>query len=230
MKGRLLPVPLILLAFWAMTVPLAAQEPSSVIRVYSLKHVPVMEVLPFIRPILSPGADLRVQPAQNLLQVKDTPERQRLVEQLVASLDVAPSAYRIAIKFMEASSAPPAGDVREEIAGIGAQLKGLMPYASYAILEQLVIEGTAGDQISYRLGKDYQIDFKLTRVLQHPHMIQLAGLRLYRVKALAGGQERLIPVLRTSINLSVGQTHVLGASSSQGGSKALVMVFQAEKQ
>ena len=209
---------------------LAAQETTAVIRVYSLKHIPVAEVIPYIQPLLSPVGDLRFQPAQNLLQVKDGPERQQLIEKMVASLDVAPASYRIAIKFMEASQAPPAGEVGAEVTGIGAQLKGVMPYASYSILEQLVIEGTPGDQISYRLGKDYQVEFTLRRVLQHPQMVQLAGLRLSKVRSLGGGQERLIPVLRTTLNLTVGQTHVLGASAMQGGAKALVMVFQAEKQ
>jgi hypothetical protein len=217
-------LPLLLSAF------LAAQEPATVIRVYSLKHISAPEMVRYIQPLLSPAGDLRIQPAQNLLQVRDIPERQKLVEQMIASLDVAPAGYRIAIKFMEGSQAPPAGGVREEVAGIGAQLKGLMPYASYAILEQLVIEGVPGDQISYRLGKDYHVEFKLTRVLQHPQMIQLAGLRLFRVKGAGEGKERLIPVLRTTINLTVGRTHVLGASAMQEGSKALVMVFQAEVQ
>lgn len=226
MKGRAALTALLALLAAA---TLAAQETTAVVRVYSLKHVPVTEILLYIQPLLSPGGDLRVS-AQNQFQVKDIPARQRLVEQMVASLDVAPSSYRIAVKFMEASQAPPSGTVREEVAGIGAQLKGLMPYASYAILEQLVIEGTPGDLISYRLGKDYQMEFNLRRVLQHPQMVQLSGLRLYRVKGLGEGQERLVPVLRTTLNLTVGQTHVLGVSSSQGGAKALVMVFQAEKQ
>lgn len=228
MRGR---AALVGLLAYLLAASLAAQDATAVIRVYSLKHVSVAEIYPYIQPLLSRGGDLRFQPSQNLLQVKDIPERQRLVEQMVASLDVPPSSYRIAVKFLEASQAPPAGDVREEVTGIGAQLKGLMPYASYVILEQLVIEGTPGDQISYRLGKDYQVEFNLRRVLQHPQMIQLSGLRLFRVaKALGGGEERLIPVLRTTLNLTVGQTHVLGASAMQGGAKALVMVFQAEKQ
>ena len=225
MKGR---AALLLLAFLA-AASLAAQESTAVIRVYSLKHIPVTEILFYIQPLLSPGGDLRVS-SQNQFQVKDIAARQRLVEQMVASLDIPPSSYRIAVKFMEASQAPPAGNVGEEVAGIGAQLKGLMPYASYAILEQLVIEGTPGDQISYRLGKDYQVEFNLRRVLQHPQMIQLSGLRLFRVKTIGEGQERHIPILRTTLNLTVGQIHVLGVSSMQGGAKALVMVFQAEKQ
>jgi len=57
-------------------------------------------------------------------------------------------------------------------------------------------------------------------------MIQLSGLRLFRVKTIGEGQERHIPILRTTLNLTVGQIHVLGVSSMQGGAKALVMVFQ----
>lgn len=226
MKGRAATAFLLVLLAAA---ALAAQETTAVIRVYSLKHLSVTDILFYVQPLLSPGGDLRVS-ARNQFQVKDVPDRQRLVEQMVASLDVAPSSYRIAVKFIEASQAPPAGTVREEVAGIGAQLKGLIPYASYEIIEQLVIEGTPGDRISYRLGKDYQVEFNLRRVLQHPQMVQLSGMGLFRVKVIGEGQERLIPVLRTTLNLTVGQTHVLGVSSSQGGAKALVMVFQAERQ
>jgi hypothetical protein len=61
-------------------------------------------------------------------------------------------------------------------------------------------------------------------------MVQLSGLRLFRVRPAGNGQEQLVPVMRTTINLTVAQTHVLGVSTAQGGAKALVMVFQAERQ
>jgi hypothetical protein len=226
MRPRALPLLLVLLALAA---PSAAQEGSAVIRVYTLKHISVVDLYPYLQPLLSPGGDLRVS-SQTQFQVKDIPERQRLVEKMVASLDQPPATYRIAIKVLEASQAPPAANLQAEIAGIGAQLKGLMPYASYAVLEQLVVEGMPGNEISYRLGKDYHLEFHLRRDLRHPQMIQLSSLRLFRVKPAGNGQEQLVPVMRTTINLTVAQTHVLGVSTAQGGAKALVMVFQAERQ
>ena len=60
-------------------------------------------------------------------------------------------------------------------------------------------------------------------------MIQLSGLRLSRIKTQEDAQERLFPLLRTSINLTLAQTHILGASSSESGGKALVLIFQAQK-
>jgi hypothetical protein len=208
----------------------AAAEEEAVLRVYTLKHVPVAEIFQYIQPLLSSTGDLRVMSGRNMLQIKDTSERQKLVEQVIATLDRPPDSYRIAVKVLEASQGePPAGQIRNEILGIGQQLRRVMPYSNYASIEKLVIEGTPGDQISYRLGKDYQIDFLIRRVLQHPQMIQLSGLRLSRVRTGADGQERFHLLLRTSINLTLAQIHVLGASSSDKGGKALVLVFQAER-
>jgi len=224
---RRFPLVFVLLLIWAAG---AAAEEEAVVRVYTLKHVPVAELFPYIQPLLSPIGDIRFQPAHNLLQVKDTPERQKLVEQIIATLDVPPDSYRIAVKVLEAfQGEPPEGQIRTEILGIGAQLRRVMPYTNYTSIEKLVIEGTPGDQISYRLGKDYQIDFLIQRMLRHPQMIQLSGLRLSRVRTGADGLERFHILLRTSINLTLSQTHVLGASSSDKGGKALVLVFQAER-
>jgi len=222
-----IPVAFVLLLFCAV---LATAEEEVVVRVYTLQHVPVDEIIAYVQPLLSSSGDLRVVPARNLLQVKDVPERQKLVERVIASLDRPPDSYRIAVKILEASHAEtPGGQIRNEILGIGQQLQEMMPYANYAVIEQLVIEGMPGDQISYRLGKLYQIDFILRRYLQYPQMIQLSGLRLSRIKTQGDAQERLFPLLRTSINLTLAQTHILGASSSESGGKALVLIFQAQK-
>jgi len=224
---RRIPVACVLLLFCA---ALAVAEEEVVVRVYTLQHIPVDEIIAYVQPLLSSAGDLRVQPARNLLQVKDVPERQKLVERVIASLDRPPDSYRIAVKILEASHAEtPGGQIRNEILGIGQQLQEMMPYSNYAVIEQLVIEGMPGDQISYRLGKLYQIDFILRRYLQYPQMIQLSGLRLSRIKTQEDAQERLFPLLRTSINLTLAQTHILGASSSESGGKALVLIFQAQK-
>ena len=224
---RRIPVACVLLLFCA---ALAVAEEEVVVRVYTLQHIPVDEIIAYVQPLLSSAGDLRVQPARNLLQVKDVPERQKLVERVIASLDRPPDSYRIAVKILEASHAEtPGGQIRNEILVIVQQLQEMMPYSNYAVIELLVIEGMPGDQISYRLGKLYQIDFILRRYLQYPQMIQLSGLRLSRIKTQEDAQERLFPLLRTSINLTLAQTHILGASSSESGGKALVLIFQAQK-
>lgn len=209
---------------------LPAQEDPVMIRVFTLQHVPAVEIVTLVRPLLSPQGSLTLQARTNSIAVKDSRETLSSIAQFLQAIDRPPRSFRVAIKMIQAGSAPrEKGTVSEEIQGVGVMLSRTFPYTSYDVLAENVIEGLSGDMVSYRLNENFHVEFLLHNLIRLPNIVQLKGFRLFRV-VKQGKDEILQPVLRTSINLKVNQDHVVGVSNSIHNSQALIFVLRATQQ
>jgi len=75
-------------------------------RVYELKYADASELTESLREVLSPYAKIKIlnpnsiQPVRYML-VSDSPEKHRLVEEIISNVDVAPKQMAISVKFIE---------------------------------------------------------------------------------------------------------------------------------
>lgn len=192
---------------------------------YELKYVSATEVLPFIEKMISTNGDIRFQPVKNSIQVSDYPERLKMIQDFIKNTDTPPQKYKISIKLFEASISQTESTITKEMEGLKLQLKKIIPYRSYKLLDEISIEAKPGAHINQTIAKNYQIDFVLKRFIGNVNAIKLLDLEFSKVEKIDKNVRVLSPMLKTSLNLLMGRTQVLGASSSQKEGRALIFVF-----
>ncbi|MEJ5165465.1 MAG: secretin N-terminal domain-containing protein [Thermoanaerobaculia bacterium] len=196
---------------------------------YELKYVSATEVLPFIEKMISPDGDIRFQPVKNSIQVSDYPERLKIIQDFINKTDTPPQKYKITIKLFEASQKQGGGTITKEIEGIKVQLRKLTPYSSYKLLDEISIEAEPGAKIDQAIARDYQITFFLKRFIGNPNAVKLLDLEFSKVEKKEKNVKIISPLMKTSLNLMLGRTQILGASSSVDEAKALIFVFYVNK-
>ena len=211
---------------------LPAQEPAAsgplVVRVLSPKFRNLEETLAVVQPLLSDEGSVLLQTRSKTLTVKD---REAVVEKIARALesaDLPPRAISLSVTLLRAGPGPAAVPGKTEtaqIAGVGERLKKLFSFESYSVLESVNFVGVEGAAAGFALGREYRLDFKLERSLDET-TARLKDLVLSRQR-----EERSKPawkdLLRTSINVPLGQPFVLGVGRDESAKGALFLVFVA---
>jgi hypothetical protein len=220
---------LVLLALWAAPALLAA-GPGVVEKVFTLRHRRVEEAALLVRPLLSDGASLTLQPRLNTLVVRDAPPVVERCGQAIASFDLPPRTVALSVTLLKAGTPEPGpgipGAVSEEIRGVGERLRKLFNFMAYTPLDALVVQGTEGDAVAYTIGGSYRLAFVLDPSADAT-VVRLKDLVLERLRRDERGRETKSEILRTSINVPMGQTNVLGIGRDEAAAGALFLVFSA---
>ncbi|MGC8916414.1 MAG: secretin N-terminal domain-containing protein [Thermoanaerobaculum sp.] len=210
-------------ACWAQ----ASQE----VRVFQLRFKPAREAAAVVEPLLSPEGSLLIQPKANTLTVRDTPAVQKQVAEALAAFDVPPEAFRIRLRLILASTAPPTpGAAAPLIEGVGRELAEVFRFTSYQELDTLVLAATDGATVEAQAGGRYLVRFVVRGASRDRDRVQLSGFELYRKTRSADGSDALHLILRTTLSLRLQQTAVVGAARSESAKEALVLVFWAERE
>ncbi len=222
---------------WPKTFPLllalsgfAWAQVAQEVRVFQLRFKPAREAAALIEPLLSPEGSLLIQPRTNTLTVRDTAAVQRKVAEALASFDVPPEAYRIRLRFLLASTAPPtSGPASPLIEGVGKELSEMFRFTSYQELDTLLLAASDGAHVEAQAAGKYLVRFAV-RGSSERTRVQLANFELYRRMPNPDGSEGLRLMLRTTLSLRLQQMAILGAARSEATSQALVLVFWAERE
>ena len=215
---------LLILAALALFVrPLSAAEEASV-RVFVLKHKRVEEAALLVRPLLSEASSVTLTSKLNAMTVTDRPEKLDQIGKILASFDVPPRGYNFAVKLVRARADVPAGSIAREIGGLGAKLKSLFQFNDYALIDSAVMRCAEGQEVSYRLGDDYQISFTIGRS-GFGDVLLLSPFVLSRMKKSEQGKVAPVQLYRSAMPIELNQTLVVGASREESSKTALILVL-----
>jgi hypothetical protein len=228
--------PAFVLACWAAvagpTALLAAgPQPQAVVRIFTLKFRKVEDALARLRPFLSdPGAVSAVlETGSNSLTVRGTPARVEQIAREIAAFDVPLRAIDVAVTLLKSASEKSKSgektDVSEEIRGIGEKLKKLFNVTDFTRLDSVVVQGVEGQRVAYVMGGEYRLEFFLDPS-RDGTQVQLRDLSLERVRH-EEGREVLREIVRTSINVTLGQPYILGVGRDESIGDKLFVVFFA---
>ncbi len=220
--GRLLLLGLVL--GWLPGLPPAAAQPSQPaqaeleVRVHTFRHQPASEALALIQPLLSPRGSVQLQQAGNTLVVRDTRPVLELVGRLLAEFDHPPRLLAVRIQVVLAGAGEDADDRLDP--ELERRLAELLRFDSYRLLSDAAFEAREGEQVSYQLGDEYRVAFKLG-TLMAGERIKLRGFEVSRrAEGEQGG-----PLLRTHLNLSLGRPLTLGLANDESSRRALLLVL-----
>jgi hypothetical protein len=208
----------------------AASPPQSVVKVFTLKYRKIEDALPLLRPLLSDSGAVSavLEASHNSLTVRGTPERVEQITRAVAAFDVPLRAIDIAVTLLKSAgekSRAEKADVSQEIRGIGEKLKKLFNVTDFTRLDSVIVQGTEGQRVVYVMGGGYRLEFLLDPS-RDGTQVQLRDLSLERVRHEAGKETRG-EILRTSINVNLGQPYILGVGRDEAAGDKLFVVFFA---
>lgn len=201
--------------------------PVVVVRVFALKHRTADDALPLVRPLLSDAGSVMLEPRTNELTVRDTSAAVERAAQAIAAYDVPLRGVDVAVTLLKATADPkaasPKTDVSAEIRGIGERLKKLFNVTDFTRLDSVVMRGMEGQRVAYVIGANYRLQF-LVDPSRDGRRLQFKDLSLERVHR-EGTKETRGEILRTSINVSIGQPYILGVGKDEAARGALFLVL-----
>jgi hypothetical protein len=215
-------------------VPLSASGPpqETVVRVFTLKYRKVEDALTLLRPHLADSGAVSAVLETNLnsLTVRGTPARIEQIAREVAVFDVPLRAIDITVTLLKSAGEKAKGvekaEVSEEIRGVGEKLRKLFNVTEFTRLDSVVVQGIEGQRVAYVMGGGYRLEFFLDPSREGTQL-QLRDLSLERVRHEGGGREIRGEIVRTSINVTLGQHYILGIGRDEAVGDKLFVVFFA---
>jgi hypothetical protein len=209
--------------------PAAGAPPVVVVRVFGLKHRRADEALQLVRPVLSDAGSVMLEPRTNELTVRDTSLAVDRAAAAIASYDVPLRGVDVAVTLLKATSdpnAPSRAELPAEIRAIGERLKKLFNVTNFTRLDSVVVRGTEGQRVAWVIGANYHLQFLLDPS-RDGKRLQFRDLSLERVRR-EGGKEVRGEILRTTINVNMGQPYILGVGKDEAAKGAIFLVLSPE--
>jgi hypothetical protein len=196
---------------------------SLTVRTFQLKHKPADRAAGVIRPLMSAEGSMNIQPAANALVVTELPDNLKKIAAALAKFDAPAQTLQLTIRLVSAGR----GTAEQaHVDPVLSDVESKLSLLRYNILESIgsaKMTGKEGEPGLVELN-GYRADFKFGEYDPASDSVQLGEFRLSK---LSGDQ--LAPMLRTTLNLKLGQTVIIGATRDPNSSRALMIVVTAQR-
>jgi hypothetical protein len=200
-----------------------AAAPNLSVRSFQLRHKEADKAAVVLKPLFSAKGSFSVQPSSNTLVVTDQAENLKRIAAALENFDLPPRPFVLELKLVMASrAAQPA--IPADLKEIAAKLSGVLRFNAFEKVGDLRAIGKEGDPVLAKID-GYRAEFRFGELDPVSATIRLNDFQLSRVKG-----EEVVPVLKTSLNLKLGQTVALGASRDPQSQRALMLVLVAREQ
>lgn len=223
MMMRRLFMTLVLLA--VMATPTLAADEGLVSRAFELDHKDPQRVVETIQGLLSRDGSYTIQPGQKTIVVTDKASVLDRVAGVIRKLDVPPRNYTLQLTLVSASRSanPPA--VPAGLEEISRKMSGVLRFNTFEKIGTASARGNEGANLVVDVD-GYHAAFNFAQFDPLSESLRVENFRLDRTRS---GQASDSSLIRTNLNLRVGQTVVLGASRQPESGKALMIVLLVEE-
>jgi len=203
-----------------------------------LKYANPQEVQNLLRPYQNPYGQISWNPGNdNLLVISDTPETLARILAVIKEIDVKPIDLLFTVQLVLGSEAEDAEtDEVFQNDPLIAELKKLLRYKSFTLLDSNLIRTLNQGRAEINLGRDTEFDLELRpRFIQEEknRLIQME-VRLRRIdreiQTPAPGQNpvRVTTLIDTQLTMKSGEKTVVGVSKLNGGDKGLILILSGK--
>lgn len=193
------------------------------VRTFQFKHKQADKAAAIIKPLVSAEGSMSIQPGANSLVVTDAPENLKKIAAALAEFDTASQAFQLTIRLVSA------GRVGPREAHVDSALADIAP--KIALLRYNALESIGAAQVGGREGQPgivdldgYRATFRFGEYDPASDTIQLGDFRLSRLEG-----DQLAPMMKTTLNLKLGQTVIMGATKQANSDRALMIVVTATR-
>ena len=195
------------------------------VRTFTLKYKDADKALAVIKPLLSAEGTISIQPATKSVVVTDRAENLRAVARAIADYDSAPQTFHLSVRLISASKVD--GEAirqSDDLKDLTPKLPMLRGYNSFDGAGRAEFEAKEGDPGIVEMPTGYRADFKFGDYDPSTDSIKLKDFHLSRLQG-----DQLTPLLKTTLNLTLGQTCIVGAARSPQSQRALFIVLVAHR-
>jgi hypothetical protein len=195
------------------------------VRTFQFKNKDANQAAAAIKSLMSAEGSLSIQPSANSLVITDHAENLKQIVAALAQFDAPARPIKLVIRLVSAG--------RDGNARIPAEVQDIAPklamlrYNSLELLGDVDVEGNEGQSAVIDVGGAYRAEWKFGDYDPASDSIKVTDLHLSK---LGGAQkDQLTSLFKTSLNLKLGQTVILGASKVPNSQHALMIVLLAKR-
>ncbi len=204
----------------------AAAKPALSVRSFTFKFKQADKAAAAIKPLLSPEGSMSIQPSANSLVVTDRADNLKAVAKLIGDFDKGPQTFRLYIRIVGATRVEGTPKIADDLKEIAHNLSSLQ-YNAFESAGEATIQGKEGDPGLIDMQTGYRAGFRFGEYDPARDSIAVDDLQISK---LTGAQkDQLTSLLKTTLNMAIGQTYILGASKTPQSHRALMIVLVARR-
>jgi hypothetical protein len=189
-------------------------------KTFVFKHKQADKAANVIKPLMSADGSMSIQPGANSLVVTDLPENMKKIAVALAAFDAPAQQLQLSIRLVSASRGA-AAKVDSELSDVASKL-ALLRYNVLENVGDARAAGKEGEPGQVELN-GYRADFRFGEYDPASDSVQLTDFKLSRLEG-----DQLSPMLKTTLNLKLGQTVIIGATRQAQSQRALMIVITAQ--
>ena len=193
------------------------------VRTFTFKHKEADKAAAAIKTLLSADGTMSIQPATNALVVTDHPDRLAAIAKTLAEFDAAAQPFKLSVRIVAASRAAGAAHIPANLQDIKEWLS-VLPYQAFEQLGDADVQGKEGVPGLVDLAGGYRADFKFGDYDPASDSIKISDLQISKVQ-----KDQVTSLLKTSLNLRIGQTYLVSAARAPESKRALMIVLAARR-
>jgi hypothetical protein len=204
----------------------ADSKPALAVRSFSFKFKQADKAAAVIKPLLSNEGSMSIQPSSNSLVVTDRAENMKAVAKMIGDFDKEPQSFRLYVRIVAAARVEGTPKIADDLKDVARKL-AILPYNSYESVGEATVQGKEGDPGLIDMSTGYRANFKFGEYDPASDSIAVNDLQISR---LTGAQkDQLTSLLKTTLNLTIGQPYILGAAKGPQSQRALMIVLVARR-
>lgn len=226
MKRYVIAILLVLMTCGAALAEPAADGKALTVRTYQFKYKDADRAAAAIKALMSAEGSLSIQPSANSLVVTDHPDNLKQISAALAAFDAPAQAFKLTVRLISAAKLEGSPRVPDELRDVAPKL-AMLRYNSFEDLGTIEVEGHEGESGLVDMQSGYRADFRIGEYDPASDSVKVNDFRLSKLQGVH--KDELAQLLKTSLNLKLGQTVILGASKASGSQRALMLVIVARR-
>ena len=209
-------------AAFADDAPAADAAKSLSVRTFQFKHKDADRASTVVKPLMSSEGSFSIQPSSNSMVITDRAENLKSIAAALDKFDTPPQAFKLNVRLVAASRATAPVRTPDTLKDVSSKLT-FLPFNNFEVLGSAVLEGKEGEPGLLDLETGYRADFKWGDYDAASETVQISDLKLSKLQG-----DQLTQLLKTTMNLKIGQTVVFGAGKPQGA-RALLLILAVKR-
>ena len=198
-------------------------KPGLAVRTFTFKFKQADKAAAAIKPLLSTDGSMSIQPSTNSLVVTDRGDNMKAVAKMIGDFDKEPQSFRLYVRIVGASRVEGTPKIADDLKDVARKL-AILPYNAFESVGEATILGKEGDPGLIDMQSGYRADFKFGEYDPASDSLKLGDFSLARLEG-----DKLTPMMKTSLNLKLGQTVIIGVTKDAQSQRALMIVVTAKR-
>lgn len=177
-----------------------------------------------IKSLLSADGSMSIQPSTNALVVTDHAENLKNIAKVLADFDSQPVAQpiKVSIRLVSAGKVEGTAKVPRDLEDVANKM-AMFRFNSFESAGEANVDGKEGDAEVVDL-PGYRADFRIGEYDAASDSVKVSDFHLSKLQ-----KDQLNSLLKTSLNLRIGQMYILSVAKTAQSQRALMIVITARR-